>query len=260
MEDIEKKFNLEEVRKELGKDRITVGLAICGRAAGGYPIYEALQSANIKLPVDIVGCIGMCYNEPIVTVNQGGKTSIYGKVTKDNVDKLIASIKKGEENKELLVCNDLKELDFYKKQKRLVMENCGIINPFKIEHYIASGGYSGLTKALKKDRKEVLQDIKNSGLRGRGGAGFSTGTKWGFIADKPGKKYLICNADEGDPGAFMNKTVVVSDPFRVIEGITIGAYATGADEGYVYARAESPLAIETMQKALETAYKHNLLG
>ena len=99
MEDIEKKFNLEEVRKELGKDRITVGLAICGRAAGGYPIYEALQSANLKLPVDIVGCIGMCYNEPIVTVNQGGKTSIYGKVTKDNVDKLIASIKKGEENK-----------------------------------------------------------------------------------------------------------------------------------------------------------------
>lgn len=260
MIELKEKFDLKNANSELEGDRITVGLAICGRAAGGYPVYESLKSADLGMVIDIVGCIGMCYNEPIVTVRQKGKTSIYGKVTKDKVALLVDAIKKGCECKELLIADDLKELDFYKKQKRLVMENCGIINPLKVEHYIASGGYSGLINALKKDRKQVVEAITKSGLRGRGGAGFSTGKKWSFIADKVGKKYLICNADEGDPGAFMNKTVVVSDPFRVIEGITIGAYATGADEGYIYARAESPLAIETVEKALKIAYENNLLG
>jgi NADH-quinone oxidoreductase subunit F len=260
MIDPSSKFDIGKARQELEGDRITVGLAICGRAAGGMRVYEALRNAGLGLPVEMVGCIGMCHNEPIVTLKRNGQTSIYGKVTIDNVGMLIDCIRGWKECPELLICHDIGELDFYKKQKRLVMANCGIINPFKLEQYIARGGYDGLKKALGKLRKEVIDDITRSGLRGRGGAGFLTGKKWSFIADKQGKKYLICNADEGDPGAFMNKTVVVSDPFKVIEGITIGAYATGADEGYLYARAESPLAIETLQKALKTAYDNNLLG
>jgi NADH:ubiquinone oxidoreductase subunit F (NADH-binding)/NAD-dependent dihydropyrimidine dehydrogenase PreA subunit/(2Fe-2S) ferredoxin len=257
---LEEKFNLKNAKLEIEGDRITVGLAICGRAAGGYPVYEELKKAKLGINLDIVGCIGMCYNEPIVTVNQSGKTSIYGKVTIDKVGMLIDSIKKGEECKDLLICHDINELDFYKKQKRIVMANCGVTNPLKIEQYVYRGGYSGLTNALKLKPKELIEEIKKSGLRGRGGAGFLTGLKWSFIADKPGKKYIICNADEGDPGAFMNKTVVVSDPFKVIEGITIGAYAMSVDEGYVYARAESPLAVETIEKALKICYDNNLLG
>jgi NADH:ubiquinone oxidoreductase subunit F (NADH-binding)/(2Fe-2S) ferredoxin len=260
MIDISKIGDTDQARKDLEGDRITIGLAICGRAAGGMPVYEALRDAKLGMTVDMVGCIGMCYNEPIVTVKQKGRTSIYGKVTASNVSSLIEAIRKGEEYGELLVCHDVQELDFYKKQKRIVMENCGIINPLNISQYAATGGFSGLAKALSMRPHDVVEAITEAGIRGRGGAGFSVGKKWSFIADKTGKKYIVCNADEGDPGAFMNKTVVVSDPFRVIEGIVIGAYATGADEGYIYARAESPLAVETIEKALKIAYENNILG
>jgi NADH:ubiquinone oxidoreductase subunit F (NADH-binding)/(2Fe-2S) ferredoxin len=261
MIELSKKFDIEKIKQELEADRITIGLAICGRASGGWNIYEQLKSANLRLPVEITGCIGMCHNEPIVTVKQNNITSVYGRVNPGNVDKLIDCIKNNRECKELLICHDLNELDFYKKQKRLVMENCGVINPFKIEHYVAKGGYFPLKKILMQmSPKEVVEEIKKSGLRGRGGGGFPVWQKWSFVVDKQGKKYMICNADEGDPGAFMNKTVMVSDPFRVIEGMTIAAYAIGADEGYIYARAESPLVIETMEKAIASAYSHNLLG
>lgn len=260
MIDLKERLDIEKARKEIDGDRITVGLAICGVSAGGLPVLEALQNANLGIPVERVGCIGMCYNEPIVTVRKNGKQSIYGKVTKENVNELIECLKENKECDKLLVAHDINELDFYKKQKRIVMENCGVINPLSIEQYIARDGYRGLINALKMQPKDVVEAIKKSGLRGRGGAGFPTGLKWSFIADKKGKKYLICNADEGDPGAFMNKTVVVSDPFKVIEGITIGAYATGTDEGYVYARAESPLSVQTLEKAIKTAYDNNLLG
>ncbi|MBU0628182.1 MAG: 4Fe-4S binding protein [Nanoarchaeota archaeon] len=238
--------------------KITIGLATCGISAGAKPVFDALKDAN--LPVEKVGCIGMCYNEPVVTVIDDNKKSIYGNVTIDNVNKLIECIKKGEECKELLVANDINELDFYKKQNRLVMENCGLIDPLNLEQYKENKGYSGLNNALKLEPKQVIEQIKISGLRGRGGAGFPTAIKWGFLADKKGKKYLICNGDEGDPGAFMNRTVMESDPFKLIEGITIGAYATGTEEGIIYTRAEYPLAIETLEKALKIAYDNNLLG
>jgi len=254
------RFDLEKARQELEGDRVTVGLAICGVSSGGLPVFDALREAGLGLPVVRVGCIGMCHNEPVVTVRQRGKQSVYGKVTRENVGMLAACIKRGEVCKELLVCHDIRELDFYRKQKRLVMENCGITEPLSIGQYAARGGYSGLARALGMKPLEVIEEIKMSKLRGRGGAGFPTWIKWNILAGKQGKKYLVCNADEGDPGAFMNKTVVVSDPFRVIEGITIGAYATGADEGYIYARAEAPLAIETIGKALEIAYDNGLLG
>ncbi len=245
---------------ELAVNRITVGLATCGISAGALPVYEALKNAGLSIDVDKTGCVGMCYAEPIVTVINKGVKRIYGNVTEDNVSSLIDAIKKEEVLSDLFLANDISELEFYKKQKRLVMDNCGVINPYKLEHYLAKGGYMGLVNATNKKPELVVEDIKNSGLRGRGGAGFPTGLKWSFLLGKEGLKYLICNGDEGDPGAFMNRTLMESDPFKIIEGMTIGAYATGCTQGIIYTRAEYPLAIKILQNAIDLAYKHNLLG
>jgi NADH-quinone oxidoreductase subunit F len=238
--------------------KITVGLATCGISAGGMPVFEALKNEGFE--VEKVGCIGMCYNEPLVTVIEGDKREVYGLVTKDNVQKLIDCLKKEEVCKELFITDNINELDFYKKQKRLVMENCGLINPLSLEQYKENEGYKGLKKALDIEPNQVIENIKSSGLRGRGGAGFPVGLKWSFIVDKKGKKYLICNGDEGDPGAFMNRTIMESDPFKLIEGMTIAAYAIGSDEGIIYTRAEYPLAIKTLEKAIKIANDNNLLG
>ena len=237
---------------------ITVGLATCGISSGAMPVYDELKKAN--LPVEKVGCIGMCYNEPIVTVIKDKGKEIYGNVTQDNVQDLIDCIKKDKICKELFISKDIGSLNFYKKQKRLVMENCGIINPDKIEDYLEKVGYSSLRKALNLEPNQVIKEILDSGLRGRGGAGFSTGKKWQIIAEKKGEKYLICNGDEGDPGAFMNRTLMESDPFKIIEGMTVGSYATNAKNGIIYTRAEYPLAIKTLQNAIDLAYENNLLG
>jgi len=260
MFDARKELKAEAANRQITQDRITVGLATCGMAAGAGPVFDALKNASLGINVEPVGCIGMCYNEPIVMVRQSGRLAIYAKVTIENVSQLINCIRRGEECSSLLACHDISELDFYKKQKRQVMENCGIISPLKIDQYAAREGYQGLKIALGKKPAEVVLEVKTSGLRGRGGAGFSTGLKWSFIADKPGKKYIICNGDEGDPGAFMNRTVMESDPFRIIEGMTIAGYATGTDEGIIYTRAEYPLAIDTLSKAIKIAYENHLLG
>jgi NADH:ubiquinone oxidoreductase subunit F (NADH-binding)/(2Fe-2S) ferredoxin/NAD-dependent dihydropyrimidine dehydrogenase PreA subunit len=246
--------------KELVGDHITVGLATCGASSGALDVFDKLKQARLAMPIFRTGCIGMCHNEPIVTVIRDGKQTVYGKVTKDNVQKLIDSIKKDKICEELFICHDVTELDFYKKQKRLVTANCGITEPLNLEHYKFRKGYQGLQKALKLSPAAVLETVVKSGLRGRGGAGFPTGKKWSFIATKTGKKYLICNGDEGDPGAFMNRNLLESDPFKIVEGMAIGAYATGTQEGIIYARAEYPGAISTLQKAIELAYKNNLLG
>ncbi|GAH30206.1 unnamed protein product, partial [marine sediment metagenome] len=153
------------------------------------------------------------------------------------------------------------ELPMLKPQVRIVLRNCGIIDPENINHYIAQGGYSGLVRALGMKPEEVIEEIKRSGLRGRGGAGFPTGLKWEFCRKAPGKvKYLICNADEGDPGAFMNRSLLEGDPHAVLEGILIGAYAIGATEGYIYIRAEYPLAIERLELALRQVAEYGLIG
>jgi NADH:ubiquinone oxidoreductase subunit F (NADH-binding)/(2Fe-2S) ferredoxin/NAD-dependent dihydropyrimidine dehydrogenase PreA subunit len=249
-----------EAKRDLEGDRITIGLATCGISAGGVPVFEALEKANLGIKIMKTGCIGMCYAEPIVTTIIGGKKAIYSKVTKEKVELLIKAIKEKKECKELFMAHDITELDFYKKQLRLVTENCGIIDPARFDHYVYSGGFSGLKNTIKKKPSEIVDDIIKSGLRGRGGGGFPTGKKWKFISDVPGKKYLICNGDEGDPGAFMNRTLMESDPFRIIEGMIIGGYATGADEGIIYTRAEYPLAVETLQTSIDIAYTKNLLG
>ncbi|MFA6074106.1 MAG: NADH-ubiquinone oxidoreductase-F iron-sulfur binding region domain-containing protein [Candidatus Woesearchaeota archaeon] len=253
-------INTTNAKHELTNDRIVVGMATCGLSAGAKETFDAIESAKLDIPLMKSGCIGMCYNEPVVVVVQNGKTTYYGNVTKDNVKGLIESVRKEKRCEELFVCENLEDLDFYKKQVRLTLDNCGIIDPFKIEHYMAREGYSGLKKAITLTPKEVISNVDSAGIRGRGGAGFPTGKKWTFIANQQGKKYIICNGDEGDPGAFMNRTLMESDPFRILEGLAIGAYATGADEGIIYTRAEYPLAITTLQQAITTAYENNLLG
>ena len=168
--------------------KITVGLGTCGISAGGMPVYDTLVKEGFT--VEKVGCIGMCYNEPLVTVIDD-KKSVYGNVTEKNVSKLIKCLKEGKECKELLVCNEIEELDFYKKQKRLVMANCGIISPLNLTEYEEHNGYLGLKKTLELDPESVIEQIKISGLRGRGGAGFPTYLKWTFLAKNKGKKYFI---------------------------------------------------------------------
>ncbi|GAG36596.1 unnamed protein product, partial [marine sediment metagenome] len=154
------------------------------------------------------------------------------------------------------------EIAFYQNQQRVILHNCGHTNPEKIEHYIASGGYQALRKALlEMTPEQVIEEVKKSGLRGRGGAGFPTGRKWEFCRNAPGEeKYVICNADEGDPGAFMDRSILEADPHAVIEGLIIAGYAIGANEGYIYARAEYPLAVKRVHIALEQARERNFLG
>jgi NADH:ubiquinone oxidoreductase subunit F (NADH-binding) len=252
--------NLHEAETEIAGDHISVGMATCGMSAGAKAVFEALETAKLDLPLEKVGCVGMCYNEPIVMVVQNGKTSFYGNVVKENTQELITCIREKRRCDKLFLCEKLEELDFYKKQVRLTMGNCGFIDPLKIEHYVYKGGYNGLKKAIQMTPPEVIETVSKAGIRGRGGAGFPTGKKWSFISSQPGKKYIICNADEGDPGAFMNRTLMESDPFRILEGLAIGSYATGADEAVIYARAEKPLAYATLKKAVEIAYQNNLLG
>ena len=246
--------------RQLSGDRVTVGVATCGISAGALPVLEHLRKAALKIPVESVGCSGMCFNEPVVTVRKNGVFSIYSHVTADVVGELVSAIKKGKVWKKNFVGTSLDEIDYYKKQVRFVMANCGIVNPLKIEQYVGSGGFEGLSRALSMAPLDVVGEVKASKLRGRGGAGFPTGVKWGFMARKKGMKYLVCNGDEGDPGAFMNRTIMESDPFRLLEGILIASYALGVSNAFIYTRTEYPLAIETLTKAIKICENKNLLG
>jgi len=200
MKKLSEYVDVEKGAKELSCDRVTVGVATCGISAGANETLEALKDADLGVLVEPVGCCGACFNEPIVTVRQNGVYSIYSHVTKDNVQKLIDSVRAGRVCDELLTAHDLSEMDYYRKQQRIVMENCGFINPLNIEEYVACGGFKGLQEALLLEPADVVEVVKDSRLRGRGGAGFPTGLKWSFVVGKQGKKYLVCNADEGDPG------------------------------------------------------------
>jgi NADH-quinone oxidoreductase subunit F len=260
MKYLEQVADIKKGNSELEGDRITVGLATCGISAGADKTFEKLSQAGTGILLEAVGCAGMCYAEPIVTVKQGGVFSIYGRVTEDKVDLLIKAIKERTVCQELFMGHKLEDIDYYKKQKRWLMANCGKISPLNLNQYVASGGYKGLSRALQKKPSDVIEEIKTAGLRGRGGAGFPTATKWSIISQKEGKKYLVCNGDEGDPGAFMNRVTMESDPFKLIEGMTIAAYAIGSKDGIIYTRAEYPLAVKTLRGALTIAEKNNLLG
>jgi len=247
-----------------------------GCASGGSPkvleaFKEELRKKNLEKEVLVIatGCHGMCEFGPIVVVYPEG--TFYSRVNPEDVSEIVEEhLYKGRIVNRLLykepisaekVCH-YKEIPFYGKQHRVVLSNCGYINPDNIDEYISRDGYQALGKCLTEmSSAQVIDEMKKSGLRGRGGGGFPTGLKWSFCAASPGdKKYVICNADEGDPGAFMDRSILEGDPHAVIEGMMIGAYAMGADEGYIYCRAEYPLAIKRLQTAIRQATDYGLLG
>ncbi len=249
---------------------IKVGLASCGLAAGAGEVYEAIlkhiKENGIDAEVKKTACIGMCFVEPLVEIfSEEQKSITYGDVTPESIGNIIDAFSKGKPIEENVIISNVlegSENKTYNKQERIVLRNCGIIDPVSINDYLENDGYKALEKAVKKmSSEDIIDEIKNSGLRGRGGAGFPTGLKWQFAFNaKSEKKYIVCNADEGDPGAFMDRSVLEGDPHSVIEGMIIGAYAIGADEGYIYCRAEYPLAIKHLNIAIEQAAEKGYLG
>lgn len=259
------------VRLKPKRYKVVVGLGSCGIAAGGQKVRSALQDTidRAHAPVELTetGCVGMCYREPLVDViDPGGSLFTYGNVTPERVARIVEEHFLGQTPVvEWLVRAQTMALpddSFFAKQKRIVLRNCGLMNPESIDQYLARDGYRALTKAIKTmDAEEVIKTIMDSGLRGRGGAGFPTGMKWQFAHSARGeKKYVICNGDEGDPGAFMDRSVLEGDPHSILEGMLICGYAIGADEGYLYVRAEYPLAVARLKKAIVDATALGYLG
>ena len=228
-----------------------------------------LKEKNItNVRVIKTGCFGLCAKGPIVIIRP--EDTFYALVTPEDCEEIIEThIVKGERVERLLckdidgtVVNSLDELNFYKKQKRIALKNCGVVNPEEIDKYIAFDGYKALEKVLKEmTQDEVIDVIKESGLRGRGGAGFPTGKKWELTkASEGNQKYVVCNADEGDPGAFMDRSILEGDPHSVLEAMTIAGYTIGANKGYIYVRAEYPIAVQRLKIAIEQAREYGLLG
>jgi NADH-quinone oxidoreductase subunit F len=252
--------------------RIIIGLGSCGIAAGGLKVKEEFARLMSENPsADVVmsetGCMGMCYKEVMVeVVNNDGSSVIYGEVNEEKARQIFNShILQGTPVRNFIVQSSTEpnEQDsFFKKQQRIVLARCGHMNPESLDEAIALDAYKGLEKALKTMTPEqVIDEVLKSGLKGRGGAGFPTGQKWKFArAPQSDKKYIICNADEGDPGAFMDRSILEGDPHSVIEGLIIGGYAIGADEGYIYCRAEYPIAIKRLNIAIKQATERGFLG
>ena len=268
--------------------RITVGMGTCGRGNGAEEVLHALNEAVDRNGQDVllagVGCFGSCFQEPLVVVRLPGSSLVMlRRVHVNDASRILESLSTRVFPQDLILCK-IEEWDhitahlkygqgypeitpwnaipFFKGQKKIVLRNCGLINPEDIEEYIAVGGYQALYQVLIDGRPEaVIEQVKASRLRGRGGAGFLTGNKWDFLAKaKSETKYIICNADEGDPGAYMNRNEIEGDPHSLLEGMIIGAYAMGATEGIVYVRAEYPLAVRRLNRAIEQAREFGLLG
>jgi NADH-quinone oxidoreductase subunit F len=247
---------------------VLVGLGTCGISAGGEKVWKALQDELNERPGSFIlketGCIGMCYREVLVEVLNGEPAGhLYGDVTPEKVGRIIEDdVIGGKIIEEWLVRGKGLEKGFFENQVRIVLRNCGIIDPGSIDEYIKTGGYTAIQKVLKgMNQDQVINEVIASGLRGRGGGGFPTGNKWKFTKAAQGtKKYIICNADEGDPGAFMDRSVLESDPHSVLEGMMIAGYAIGSDEGIIYCRAEYPKAVARLRQAIMQAHKKGLLG
>lgn len=256
---------------------IFIGSGTCGLASGAAKteekIRQELDKLNIKARIEKVGCIGYCAVEPIVEIKLPGRERIsYQEITSKIVPKFLQKtlVEEGIYEDNLLGSHErasketrsLHDHPFYKDQMKVVLENCGILDPDSIDAYIARDGFKAFDKVLRRmNPKDVVDEILAAGLRGRGGAGFPTGIKWQLAQKETSNvKYLVCNADEGDPGAFMDRSVLESDPYRLIEGMLIGAYAIGATHGYIYCRAEYPLAIKRLNHTIEVCEKYGLLG
>ena len=234
---------------------------------------EQLKEKGLDKEVKVVrtGCFGLCEAGPVVIVYPEG--TFYSRVKVEDVDEIVSEhLLKGRKVQHLVyvdhkthessVQKSLNEIGFYKQQERVALRNCGVIDPENIDEYIAFDGYKALAKALTEMTPEqVIQEVLDSGLRGRGGAGFPTGKKWQFArASQAEHKYFVCNADEGDPGAFMDRSLLEGDPHAILEAMAIGGYAIGADEGWIYVRAEYPIAVKRLEKAIEQAHEYGLLG
>ena len=273
-----------------GKPRIAVGYASCGIAAGAdkvmHALEETIKSRNLDVELTKVGCIGYCTREPLVNVRIPGKPLIiYSQVAPEDVEGIIDGLMHNEVYEPKALCrieawdhiikdNIFKygrgfkgvpryaDVPFFAAQKKIILRNTGLINPEDIDEYIGVGGFSALLKALTSMTPEkIIDEVLKAGLRGRGGAGFPTGQKWKFARNAAGdKKYIICNADEGDPGAYMNRNEMESDPCMLLEGMIIGAYAIGASEGIIYIREEYPLAIKRLQNAIKQLRSYGFLG
>ena len=292
--------NLERLKEEgiqylfPSKAKIMVGMATCGLAAGAGEVGLALVKEVKKRKIDVVvsktGCIGVCQHEPLVDILKPGYPRLtYDRVTPERVGEILDGLVKGKfktgimariDQEEFLLDDTRKRygkgkipaylnsvlsynrLSFYKKQERIALRNCGFIDPESIAEYVAKGGYFSLAQVLKEGKPEkVISQVKRSKLRGRGGAGFLTGVKWEVGRNAKGnEKYFICNADEGDPGAYMDRSILEGDPHSIIEGMLLGGFAIGAGQGYVYVRQEYPLAIERLKIALTHARREGLLG
>ena len=292
--------NLERLKEEgiqylfPSKAKIMVGMATCGLAAGAGEVGLALVKEVKKRKIDVVvsktGCIGVCQHEPLVDILKPGYPRLtYDSVTPERVGEILDGLVKGKFKKGIMARIDQEEfllddtrkrygkgkipaylnsvlsynrLSFYKKQERIALRNCGFIDPESIAEYVAKGGYFSLAQVLKEGKPEkVISQVKRSKLRGRGGAGFLTGVKWEVGRNAKGnEKYFICNADEGDPGAYMDRSILEGDPHSIIEGMLLGGFAIGAGQGYIYVRQEYPLAIERLKIALTHARREGLLG
>lgn len=281
---------LHTLRPDVGK--IWIGMATCGRAAGAEDVHAVIQEevARLQLPyvITATGCIGWCAQEPLVDVRLPGQPRIsYGRMNVRKARDLIRGLPEGDlklawaigflTGHDNPVTNHrldfapsgvrldglpaYEELALFQHQLRWVLRNCGIIDPASLDEYTARGGYLALSRALTRERSEIVAEVSRAGLRGRGGAGFPTGTKWDAVRRQPATpKYIICNADEGDPGAYMDRAVLEGDPHSVLEGMLIGAYAMDAAEGVIYVRDEYPLAVERLRQAIAQAEAAGLLG
>jgi len=273
---------------------VRVGMGSCGLAAGAQRVYDAVvreaEARGVDLEMRRTGCIGYCEEEPLLDIfRPGWPRLIYARMTAEKAGALVRDLDSGRVRKDWVLCkldeeeylnleqirtyptngvpaeiNEIRryqEVPFFAKQRKIVLRNCGFIDPTNIDEHIARGGYRALGIALGRRPEQIIEEIKESGLRGRGGAGFPTGSKWAACREADGDvKYVVCNADEGDPGAYMDRSVLEGDPYSVLEGMVIGGYAIGANQGYIYVRAEYPLAVETLEKAIRTAEQRGLLG
>ena len=278
-EDLEQKAKTEwEALQRSEKPSIFVGSATCGRSAGALEVLETfqLELKNHNIDADIIetGCPGLCYTEPLIGVAKPGRSNIwYRNVTPERAKKLVEGYLLNDDplvnyalgttgNGGVEGIDNLFDLPVLRSQVRRVLRNCGFIDPTNINHYIANEGYRALHKALfEMDPERVTDEVTRSGLRGLGGGGFPAGRKWESCRRAPGdEKYVVCNADEGDPGSFQDRSVLEGDPHSVLEGMIIAGYAVGAQKGYIYVRAEYPLAVERLQIAIDQASEMGFLG
>lgn len=247
--------------------KIRIGLGSCGIAAGGNKVLarlkEQLKDKNLDIDVESTGCIGVCFLEPLMDVVEEDAVYTYGGVTPEMVGEIVEShLVNGKPVEKYIVYTKKSPLPSLEKQVRIALRNCGLINPESIDDYLDRKGYQGIKKAVTSmTQREVIEEIKTSGLRGRGGAGFPTWFKWNAALQAKGSpKYIVCNADEGDPGAFMDRSILEGDPHSLIEGMMIAGYAIGAEEGVIYIRAEYPLAIKRLERAIAQAEARGILG